>query len=518
MDEYLVRMSGICKSYPGVRALDDVSFDLRPGEVHCLVGENGAGKSTRMKILSGAEHPDAGQIEVSGSVSTGYSPVKAHTLGIAAIYQETDLVPDLTVAQNVFLGHEPLTWWKGLDRGALRRKSEELLRLIRLDVAPDELVGNLTPANRQLVQILKALSYESRVLIMDEPGAVLSDYELDRLFDLLNDLKNAGIGIIYISHRLEEILRIGDRVTILRDGAHIATTDAHATTIGWIIEQMVGRPLGEQYAKTPAFSDEVAMSVRNLSRKGRFEDISFDLHRGEILGLAGLVGAGRSDLLHCLFGLDRATSGEIQIGGNTATIRSPQDAMAHGLGLIPEDRRESGLIVNRSLRENVCMTVIGRMGRGMVVDNHKVNSLAVQYVDKLAIRTPSIFQLVRNLSGGNQQKVVLSKWLAAETRILLLDEPTRGVDVNAKAEIYRAMNELAAQGVSIIMASSELPEVLGMSDRILVMAAGRLTSVMPIAGATQVEIMRLAVPTKVAGNGGPQAAPEKSAVASRGTE
>jgi ABC-type sugar transport system ATPase subunit len=504
MEDYLVRMAGICKSYPGVCALDGVDFDLRPGEVHCLVGENGAGKSTLMKILSGAEQADAGQIAVAGNTWSGYSPVQAHALGIAAIYQETDLVPDLTVAQNIFLGHEPVNRWKGLDRRALRRQSAELLDLIHLDVAPDDLVADLTPANRQLVQILKALSYESRILIMDEPGAVLSDYELDRLFNLLSDFKREGMGIIYISHRLEEILRIGDRVTILRDGTHIATADAHATTTGWIIEQMVGRPLGEQYTKTPALTEAVAMSVRHLSRKGQFEDISFDLRRGEILGLAGLVGAGRSDLLRCLFGLERATSGEIEVDGKVVAIHSPQAAMAQGLGLIPEDRRESGLIVNRSVRENICMTVIDRMGRGAVVSSQRVNRLAHHYIDKLAIRTPSILQLVRNLSGGNQQKIVLSKWLAAETRILLLDEPTRGVDVNAKAEIYRAMNELAAQGVSIIMASSELPEVLGMSDRVIVMAAGRVTTVMPIEEATQVEIMRHAVPTKSTPNGKPQ--------------
>jgi ABC-type sugar transport system ATPase subunit len=419
----------------------------------------------------------------------------------------------MSVAHNIFLGHEPVYRWRGLNRPKLRQKTQELLDLIHLDVSPDELVVNLTPANRQLVQILKALSYHSRILIMDEPGAVLSDYELDRLFGLLQEFKARGMGVIYISHRLEEILRIGDRVTVLRDGEHIATALTSEITTNKIIELMVGRPLGEQYTKTPAATDEVALSVRDLAVKGQLEAISFDLHKGEILGLAGLVGAGRSELLHCLFGLSRATAGEIRISGELTTIHSPQAAMAKGLGLIPEDRRESGLVVNRSVRENICMTVIDRMGRGLALDGKKVDKLATKYVDSLNIRTPSIAQLVRNLSGGNQQKIVLSKWLAADTKILLLDEPTRGVDVNAKAEIYRAINELAQQGVAIIMASSELPEILGMSDRILVMAGGRITHEFPVAEASQVEIMRYAVP---GGVNGAERQPDPAGVVARG--
>lgn len=497
MTDYLVQMNNISKAYPGVRALDSVSFDLKPGEVHCLVGENGAGKSTLMKILSGAEQADRGEILLSGNTFTGYDPVTAHKLGIAAIYQETDLVLQMSVAHNIFLGHEQVYGWGGLNRSKMKKDSIALMKTINLDLSPDELVANLSPANRQMIQILKALSYNSKVLIMDEPGAVLSDYELERLFVLLDQLKKQGIGIIYISHRLEEILRIGDRVTVLRDGSHIVTCPTQDITIDQIIEYMVGRPLGEQYNKTPSFSDEVVMSVRNLTLRGQFDDISFDLHKGEVLGMAGLIGAGRSELLHCLFGLTHANKGEISIENRIVNIRSPKTAIHHGMGLIPEDRRESGLVVGRSVRENISLSVIDKMGKFLSVDQGKVNRLATEYIKLLEIRTPSIYQLVKNLSGGNQQKIVLSKWLAANTHILLLDEPTRGVDVNAKAEIYRAINQLTKQGVSIIMASSELTEVLGMSDRILVMAGGRITKEMRVAEASQVEIMKFAVPASV---------------------
>jgi ABC-type sugar transport system ATPase subunit len=495
MVDTLVQMKNISKIYPGVQALDSVNFDLKAGEVHCLVGENGAGKSTLMKILSGAEQAEQGEIEVFGKSYTGYDPVTAYKLGIAEIYQETDLVLQMSVAHNIYLGHEQVYKWGGLNRRKLKEDSLELMKIINLDFSPDELVSNLTPANRQMVQILKALSYNSKILIMDEPGAVLSDFELERLFVLLEQLKNQGIGIIYISHRLEEILKIGDRVTVLRDGAHIITCPTKEVSINQIIEHMVGRPLGEQYNKTSVFTEEQVLSVHNLSIHGQFENISFDLRKGEILGLAGLIGAGRSEVLHALFGLTHADSGDVTINGKTVKIRSPKDAMQNGLGLVPEDRRESGLVVGRSVRDNISLTVIDKMGKWLTLDRKKVNSLADEYIKQLEIRTPSIYQLVKNLSGGNQQKIVLSKWLAANTRILLLDEPTRGVDVNAKAEIYRAMNELTRQGVSIIMASSELPEIIGMSDRVLVMAGGRITKIMPVSEASQVEIMNYAVPS-----------------------
>jgi ABC-type sugar transport system ATPase subunit len=496
MVEPLVQMKNISKGFPGVQALSSVSFDLQPGEVHCLVGENGAGKSTLMKILSGAEQADQGEIVLSGQSYPGYDPVKAYDLGIAAIYQETDLVLQMSVAHNIYLGHEPeYGSWGGLNRRKLKEASRELMKTVHLDISPDELVANLTPANRQMVQILKALSYNSKILIMDEPGAVLSDYELERLFVLLEHLKSQGIGIIYISHRLEEILKIGDRVTVLRDGAHIVTCRTGDVTISQIIEYMVGRPLGEQYNKTPAFTEDVVMSVRGLGVRGQFKDISFDLRRGEILGMAGLIGAGRSEVLHALFGLTRADAGEVIIEGKPVKIRSPKDAMQHSLGLVPEDRRESGLVTGRSVRDNIALTVLDALGKGLSLDQNQVDRLSAQYMRRLEIRAPSIYQLVKNLSGGNQQKVVLSKWLAANTRILLLDEPTRGVDVSAKAEIYKAINELTGQGVSIIMASSELPEILGMSDRVLVMAGGQMTRLMPVAEASQVEIMKYAVPS-----------------------
>lgn len=495
MAEYLVRMNGISKQYPGVLALQSVDFDLKPGEVHCLVGENGAGKSTLMKILSGAEQADGGEIEISGVEYRHYDPVQAHILGIAAIYQETDLVLDLSIAQNIFLGHEPVYSWGGINRKKLKADTLELLKKINLDLSPDELVVNLNPAKRQLIQILKALSYNSNVLIMDEPGAVLSDVELGHLFGLLDQLKKQGIGIIYISHRLEEILKIGDRVTVLRDGQHINTCNVVNTCISTIIEQMVGRPLGEQFGKTPAFTDEVVLSVKGMSLENRIEDISFDLRKGEVLGLAGLIGAGRTEVLHCLFGLTPHSKGQVFINDKPVNIHSPKEAIKNGIGLVPEDRRESGLVVNRSVKENIIITVIDSLGLFLGLDFKKSSELALRFIKQLAIKTPTPNQLVRNLSGGNQQKVVLSKWLAADTKIILLDEPTRGVDVNAKAEIYHVINKLTQQGVSVIMASSELPEILGMSDRILVMAGGRITKEFDIREASQVEIMKYAVPS-----------------------
>lgn len=495
MTEKLINMVGITKSFPGVQALQKVDFDLLPGEVHCLVGENGAGKSTLMKILSGAYKSDEGEIQIEGVSYTSYSPIKAHDLGIETIYQETDLVFEMSVANNIFLGHEPLTSLGTVDKKELKKQTLFLMEKLHLQISPEALVKDLSPANRQLVQILKALSHKSKVLIMDEPGAVLSDYELQNLFVLLKQLKQEGLGIIYISHRLEEILFIGDRITVLRDGKNIITTDAKNISIEKIIEYMVGRPLGEQFGKTPSFTDEVVMEVSELTADGRVNDISFFLRKGEILGLAGLIGAGRSELLSCLFGLDRIDKGIIRIKGKEVEITSPQKAMEYGLGLIPEDRRESGLILSRSVKDNIAITVLDQLSKGIILSGRKVKELAEKFVKKLGIKTRSINQLTRNLSGGNQQKVVLAKWLAANSTILLLDEPTRGVDINAKSEIYHIINDLTKNGVSIIMASSELPEILGMSDRILVMAEGRITKEFSADEATQVEIMKYAVPS-----------------------
>lgn len=486
----LVRMSGISKAYPGVQALDHVDFDLRPGEIHCLVGENGAGKSTLMRILSGAERPDHGTIVIAGKEYEALNPVLGYALGIATIYQETDLVMPLSVALNIFLGHEPSAL---IHHPKLNRKARKLMGDFGLEIRPQTLVRLLSPANQQLVQIVKALSRDSRVLILDEPSAKLAENEIEHLFALLRRFKEQGLGIVYISHHLDEVLKIGDRVTVLRDGLHVATQSAGGMTESQLIELMVGRSLGEQFSKVSSVRDEIVLSVKDLAVKGQFEGISFELRKGEILGIAGLVGAGRTELLLCLFGATRPSRGHISLDGKRIRLHSPADAVRHGIGLVPEERRASGLILDRSVAHNISFPILNRISRATFVSFRRMYEITQDFVCRLNVRTPSPHQRVRTLSGGNQQKVVLSKWLAAGVRILLLDEPTRGIDVGAKAEIYRLINQLASEGVSIIMVSSELPEVLGMSDRVLVMAKGRVAKELITNETSQVEIMKYAV-------------------------
>lgn len=493
-DDVLVRMSGITKNYPGVAALRGVDFELRAGEVHCLVGENGAGKSTLMRILTGAEQPDQGVITIDGHESGHLRPAEAHRLGVSAIYQETDLVPELTVAQNMFLGHEPRNQFGVLDRAAMRREAARVLSELNVSVPVEARISELTAANAQLVQIAKALTRKTRVLIMDEPGAVLSDHELKTLFEIVRDLRARGLGIIYISHRLEELLRIGDRVTVMRDGRWVATSNVADTSVPEIIRAMVGRELTEQYHKTPAVRDEIALSVQGLTVRDHFTDVSFDVRRGEIVGLAGLVGAGRSSLLACLFGVIPATSGTVILNGEPLRARSSVAAIERGIGLVPEDRRGAGLVLSRSVSENLMLPSLDRLSRGGALRQKALRDVAKKYIAELRVKTPSAAQPVQYLSGGNQQKVVLGKWLARGVSLLLLDEPTAGVDVGAKAEIYALINKLAAEGLSILMASSELPEVLGMSDRVLVMSEGRLTAELSREEATQEKIMSFAVP------------------------
>ncbi|MCW2510813.1 MAG: sugar transporter ATP-binding protein [Modestobacter sp.] len=497
-DDVLVRMAGITKSYPGVAALRGVDFDLRAGEVHCLIGENGAGKSTLIRMLTGAEQPDQGVITISGQEYGGLRPALAHRLGVSAIYQETDLVPQLTVAENVFLGHEPRGRSGAMDRAGMRREARRVLDELGVTLPVDAPVSELTAANAQLVQIAKALSRNCKVLIMDEPGAVLSDHELESLFEIVRSLRARGMGIVYISHRLEELMLIGDRVTVMRDGQWVQTRAVAETSVPEIIRAMVGRELSDQYTKTAVVGDDVVLSVRGLTLRGHFEDVTFDLRRGEVLGLAGLVGAGRSELLNCIFGAIPADSGTVTLNGQPLKARSPQQAIEAGIGLVPEDRRGAGLILSRSVQENLTLPSLGRLSRGMVLRGKELAAVCRSYVEDLRIKTPSAAQPVRLLSGGNQQKVVLAKWLARGTTVLLLDEPTAGVDVGAKSEIYALMDRLASDGISILMASSELSEVLGMSDRVLVMAEGRLTCELSREEATQEVIMSHAVPMSAA--------------------
>jgi ribose transport system ATP-binding protein len=495
MAELLVEMTGISKSFPGVHALDDASFELRGGEVHALVGENGAGKSTLMKILAGIYHRDAGTIKVKGREVEVASPRAAQDLGISIIHQELNLMGHLTVAQNIFIGREPRGAVRFvLDEKALNAKAAELFETLHLKLDPRARVSGLAVAQQQMVEIAKALSFSSDVLIMDEPTAALTDTEIDELFRIIRHLRERGAGIVHISHRLEELKQISDRVTVMRDGRYIDTVATPEAGIQSIIGMMVGRTIFEATPELPENPDpEVVLEVRNLNRGRAIRDVSFQLHRGEILGFSGLVGAGRTEVVRAIFGADRRDSGEILVHGKPVTIRTPADAVAHGIGYLSEDRKRYGLALKMDVEANVVLASMrrftGRLGR---IKFGRTKMTAEEHVKSLSIKTPSIAQRARNLSGGNQQKVVIAKWLTADTEILIFDEPTRGIDVGAKSEIYRLLNDLAQQGKSIIMISSELPEILRMSHRILVMCEGRITGELNAADASQEAIMTFA--------------------------
>jgi len=486
-------MRNICKTYPGVRALDNVSLEVQAGEVHALVGENGAGKSTLMKILAGAETADSGEILLKGSPVQIDSPQKAMDLGISTIYQEFNLVPYLNAAENIFLGREPRAKVPGfVDFRTMYDEAQQVID--RLGVALDirTPVNRLSIAQQQMVEIAKATSRRSNIIVMDEPSATLTEHELERLFALIRQLKADGVAVIYISHRLDEIFEIADRVTVLRDGKHIATRDVKDITRDEIIRLMVGRELNQMIPKVPAPIGDVVLEVRNVSSQNKLHDVSLTVRKGEIVGLAGLVGAGRTELARAIFGADPIDSGEVLLEGRPVRVRSPQDAIKLGIGLVTEDRKAQGLVLGMAVRENITLANLRALTRFNFIMAGREREVAQKFVTELSIRTPSIEQAVQNLSGGNQQKVVLAKWLFTQSKVLIFDEPTRGIDVGAKTEIYQLMNSLAAQGVGIIMISSELPEVIGMSDRIYVMHEGRVAGELSAAEATQERIMQLA--------------------------
>jgi ribose transport system ATP-binding protein len=500
MSEPLVKMEGIDKSFPGVQALSQAQFELMPGEVHALVGENGAGKSTLMKILSGVYTKDAGRILRSGKEVEISSPRGAQLMGISMIHQELNLMQHLTVAQNIFIGREPRRRLHFLlEERRTNAEAQKLLDLLNLDLDPRARVGDLTVAKQQMVEIAKALSFNSEVLIMDEPTAALTDTEIADLFRIIRQLKAKGVGVVHISHRLEELKQISDRITVMRDGRYVDTVPTSGVTIDKIISMMVGRTIYESAPEVPENpSREVVLEVKGLRRGRAIQDVSFKLYKGEILGFAGLVGAGRTEVARAIFGADPLEAGEIEVGGKKVEIHSPKDAVRCGIAYLSEDRKRYGLSLGLDIETNLVLSALERfVGLLGWVKTKETRVNADKYVGALRIRTPGVKQLARNLSGGNQQKVVVGKWLTADTSVLIFDEPTRGIDVGAKSEIYKLLNDLVRQGKSVIMISSELPELLRMSHRIMVMCEGRVTGELS-AGPTQEQVMTYATQRQTA--------------------
>jgi ribose transport system ATP-binding protein len=498
--EPLVSIRGLSKDFAGVRALDAASFELRAGEVHALMGENGAGKSTLMKVLAGIHARDAGVIEVGGRAVEVTSPREALALGISIVHQELNLMSHLSAAQNIFIGREPR---RGLglflDEERLNADARRIFERMNLKLDPRARVGDLTVARQQMVEIAKALSFDSKVLIMDEPTAALSRQEVEDLFRIVRQLREEGVGVVFISHRLDELSRIADRVTVMRDGRTIDTLPMAGTAMETIIRMMVGRELGDDTRVPPDTSaHEIALEVSHLSRGSAVTDVSFRVRKGEILGFAGLMGAGRTEVARAVFGADPIDAGEIRVHGRAVKIRSPRDAVAHGIGYLSEDRKRFGLATAMDVQTNIGLTALPRFLRFGFLDRAALAQAAAAHVRKLGIRTPSVAQPVKLLSGGNQQKVVIAKWLLRDCDILFFDEPTRGIDVGAKAEIHALVDALAAQGKAIVMISSELPEILRLSHRVLVMCEGRVTGELDAREATQESIMRLATQRRAA--------------------
>jgi ribose transport system ATP-binding protein len=491
----LISVRDVSKTFPGVRALSGVRFDLEAGEVHALMGENGAGKSTLMKILAGVYTKDSGTILYNGEPTDFASPREAQAAGIGIIHQELQLMNHLTAAQNIFIGREPKrVFGLFLDEEKLNRNARAILEHMNLNLDPRTVVGGLTVAKQQMVEIAKALSFNSRVLIMDEPTAALNNAEIAELFKMIRELKGRGVGIVYISHKMDELKQISDRVTVLRDGEYVGTVPTATTSIETIISMMVGRKLGDapREAAAPPRS-EIALEVRNLNCGPLVRNVSFALRRGEILGFAGLMGAGRTEVARAVFGADRAQSGEIVVLGRRASIRSPKQAVKAGIGYLSEDRKRYGLAIGMDVASNIVMADLGRyLSLSVFLNRRQIRETVTRFIRLLDIRTPSPAQEVRLLSGGNQQKIVVAKWLARDCDILFFDEPTRGIDVGAKAEIYKLLRGLADQGKAIVMISSELPEILRMSDRIVVMCEGRITGELSAQDASQERVMQLA--------------------------
>jgi len=493
--EYILEMKNISKQFPGVKALNNVQLKIKKGEVHVLVGENGAGKSTLMKILNGVYSKDTGEIIFKGKPMEIRNPREAQEAGISIIYQELNLIPKLSIAENIFLGREPLKKNRMIDWKLIYKNTEELLIRLDIDLDPTTKINRLGIAQQQMIEIAKALSFKSDVIVMDEPTSALTDKEINKLFTVIKQLKKSGVAIIYISHRLEEIKQIGDRLTVLRDGNYIGTYEVKDIDIDTIIQLMVGRKVDEKYPKEHAEISDTVLDVCNL-KNAKLKNISFSLKKGEILGLAGLMGAGRTELARAIFGADPIDSGEIYINGIKKNITSPLDAITNGIGLLPEDRRTQGLVQKMSVLENITLPSLDSFVDRIFLKKKRETIKSREFIEQVNIKTPSPFSKVSFLSGGNQQKVVLAKWLCANVEIIIFDEPTRGIDVGAKVEIYKLICNMAKAGKAILLISSELPEILGMCDRILVMHEGRITGELSRQEATQEKILSYATGRK----------------------
>lgn len=490
MGKVLISMKGISKAFAGVPALKQAQLELKSGEVHALMGENGAGKSTLMKILTGIYSKDGGSIEFEGRAAEYKNPKEAQLAGIVIVHQELNMMNHLTVAQNLFIGREAMEGIFIKD-SEMNKQARALFDKLNIDINPKETMGNLTVGRQQMVEIAKAISSNAKVIVFDEPTAALTETEINELFKIIGDLRSKGIGIVYISHRMDEINRITDRVTVMRDGEYVGTLITKDSTKSDIINMMVGRVIYEEPKQKSNVKKgaEVVLKAEHISAGRMVKDVSFELKKGEILGFSGLMGAGRTELARAIFGADPMDCGEVYVHGQKVTIKTPQDAVEHGIGYLSEDRKRFGIIVEKTVADNSVMASLENFSKGFFVDDAKVKKESQKYVEMLKTKTPSVEQYVVNLSGGNQQKVVIAKWLIRNSEILIFDEPTRGIDVGAKSEIYTLMNELVKQGKSIIMISSELTEILRMSDRIVVMCEGRKTGELPIEEATQEKIM-----------------------------
>jgi len=476
-DNIILELKNITKTYPGVLALNNVTIEFARGEVHALVGENGAGKSTLIKTCTGAVVPDSGQIAINEKLFSSMTPKSSEENGIAVMYQEFNLVGELSVAENIFLGR-PIKKGIVIDRKAMIEASKDIFKQLDINIDPNELVKNLTVGYQQIVEIAKAVSQNAQLLIMDEPSAPLTKSEVERMFAMVDKLKSAGVTIIYISHRLDEIFRLADRVTIMRDGEKIKTLDTARTDVNQLVSLMVGRELKETYPmRETSIKDEVLLEVKNLSGNG-LSDISFQIRRGEILGFAGLIGAGRTELAEVIFGVKPKRSGQIIFKGKEVSPKTPKQAVNYGIALVPEDRKRQGALLSIDIKGNISMAILEKISFCSVINKKKEVEIADKYCKELLIKTPSIMQIVKNLSGGNQQKVIIGKWLASNPDLIILDEPTRGIDVGAKYEIYKLINSLVEAGKTILMISSEMEEIMGMSDRIIVLSEGRITGML----------------------------------------